>query len=319
MSDRRSPLAERLYLRVAAPILSRVGQLRRDVDSLMVEVGRLHTRALQSAEISTLAEAEFSVFSQFGDDGIIHYLTQRVPLGERWFVEFGVEDYRESNTRYLATSGGWQGLILDGGDQHIRFAEESGLRMMRGLQAAQEFITADNINGIFAAHHVPEDLALLSIDIDGNDYWVLEALTHSRPRILIVEYNSIFGPEHAVTVPYRPDFSRAQAHHSLLYFGASLAALCDLAGGKGYRFVGSNSAGINAYFVREDVAGNLPGLTAAEGWVRSLHRESRGCDGAPTYLDPHTEGLALLRELPLVDVRSGQILRIGRLFGADGA
>ena len=164
------------------------------------------------------------------------------------------------------------------------------------------FVTKENIDAALVDAGFVGDIGLLSIDIDGNDYWVLEAITSIKPRIIVAEYNSTFGPTQAVTVPYDPTFNRLQAHHSGLYFGASLPALCHLAERKGYRFVGSNSAGINAFFVRDDVVGTLPTLRPEDGWVESVVRESRDHTGRLTYLDSHVDRLSLIADLPVYDV-----------------
>ena len=103
------------------------------------------------------------------------------------------------------------------------------------------------------------DLGLLHIDLDGNDYWIWKQIDKFAPRILILEYNSVFGSENSWTVPYQADFYRFNAHYSGLYWGASLPALVELSSAKGYDLVGCNSAGNNAYFVRKDV-NTLPGL-----------------------------------------------------------
>jgi hypothetical protein len=99
-----------------------------------------------------------------------------------------------------------------------------------------------------------------------------------------MEYNSVFGDEKPWTIPYQPDFYRTNAHHSNLYFGASIQSLCDLANEKGYIFVGSNSAGNNAYFVKKDLVKDLKQLTAKEGYIKSQFRESRDADGRLTYI-----------------------------------
>jgi hypothetical protein len=158
------------------------------------------------------------------------------------------------------------------------------------------------------------DIGLLSIDIDGNDYWVLDAIDAVTPRILVLEYNSIFGPERALTIPYDPTFLRTRAHYSGLYFGASLAAFCQLLAKRGFRFVGSGSAGVNAFFVRADLAAGLPTLTSQDGWVESRHRESRDAHGRLTYVDRHVDRLRLIADLPLYDLDHGTTKKIGAIF-----
>jgi hypothetical protein len=182
------------------------------------------------------------------------------------------------------------------------------------VEAVSAFVTRDNIDGLISGAGIRGDVGLLSIDIDGNDYWILDAIEVVSPRILIVEYNSNFGPDVAVTIPYDEGFCRTVPRFHNVYYGASLGALCDLADRRGYAFVGSNSAGVNAFFVRRDVLGGLPSLKAQEGYVVSRVRESRGLDGALTYVRRVEDRLRLIADLPLYETRSGRTLKIGDLF-----
>ena len=266
-----------------------------------VAIGRRESDRVR-AECAGLQDAEFKVFSARGEDGIIQYLISRVPISDAVFVEIGVEDYRESNTRFLLQNNGWRGLILDCGRAHLAFLRSSSLARKYRIEGRSIFVTRDNVDAAIVGRGFVGDIGLLSIDIDGNDYWIFEAITSIKPRIIVAEYNSTFGARRALTIPYDPAFNRFHAHSSGLYFGASLPALCHLADRKGYRFVGSNSAGINAFFVREDVVGTLPQLRPEDGWVESVVRESRDHTGRLTYVDSHVDRLALIADLPIYDV-----------------
>jgi hypothetical protein len=145
------------------------------------------------------------------------------------------------------------------------------------------------------------DIGLLSIDIDGNDYWVWQAINVISPRIVICEYNSVFGRNNPVSVPYGEQFNRTVAHHSNLYFGASLKALCLLGEQKGYVFVGSNSAGSNAFFVRKDFALNVSAMDCQTGYVKSKFRESRNERGHLTYVSGN-DRIKLIENLRVIDV-----------------
>jgi len=275
---------------------------------------RVRDRALED-----LRDAEFSVFSQWGEDGILQYLVSHMGIGVDTFVEIGVQDYTECNTRFLLCNDNWCGLIIDAGTAHRETLDRDGLRWRFTIEAASAWVTRENVQGLIADAGIRGDIGLLSLDIDGNDYWVLEtALSDIAPGIIVVEYNSAFGAERAITVPYRADFDRTRAHVSNLYYGASLAAFDRLLTTKGYRLVVSNSAGNNAFFVREDLAGEFPRTSVADGYVKSRFRESRGPDGALTYLDPHGEGLRLIAELPVVDLETGDQLSIAAALGGEG-
>ena len=279
-------------------------------DELRVAVGRVESRTVRAGSFEDIREAEFHVYSQFGEDGIIQYLLGKVGDVEPRFVEFGVEDYRQANTRFLLEKDGWSGLILDAGTAHERFAGHPRYRWRHPVQTVTAFITKENINHLIAEGGVTGPIGLLSVDIDGNDYWVWEAIDVVVPAIVVVEYNSVFGPDAAITVPYDPAFFRGDAHTSRLYFGASLPALCHLAERKGYVCVGSNSAGNNAFFVRRELAGSLRALSATEAYVRSRFREGFGAGGAYDFRDPHTDGLRAIGDLPVIDVRTGSTVRV---------
>lgn len=273
-----------------------------ELDALRTQLGGMESRLVATLPPSAIRDAEFTVFSQFGEDGILQFLVQRVPVEREIFVEFGVEDYHESNTRFLLVHDNWRGLIIDGGRGHLEYLRSTALGWRHQIDGVSAFIDRDNINDLIRSAGIEGDIGLLSVDIDGNDYWVLERIDVVSPRILSVEYNSTFGPEAAVTVPYDPGFVRSEHHSSSLYWGASLAALTRLANRKGCALVGSNRAGNNAFFVRRDLLGDIPELTVAEAYAASRFRESRGPDGELTYVSDHRDRLALLAEMPLWDL-----------------
>jgi hypothetical protein len=297
--------------------LDRIGRLlsrpQIEMERNRIGTGRLHSR-LVASHARSLREAEFRVFSQFGEDGIIQYLIKRVPISEEFFVEIGVESYRESNTRFLLESNNWAGCIYDAGDAHSRFLRRRGLAWRHQIDSFTRFVDRDNINELMRAAKVPPDLGLLSLDIDGVDYWVLEALSIVQPRILVLEYNSVFGPETKVTVPYDPGFVRSKAHQSFLYWGASLAALDELASSKGYVLAGGNSAGNNAFWVRDDVSSEVSPTTVKETWVDARFRESKDRRGRPTYINDRYDRLQLIREMPVVLVDDGRVDSIASVY-----
>lgn len=188
------------------------------------------------------------------EDGIIQEIFRRVKTTNRTFVEFGVETGSECNPIKLLIEG-WRGLWLDS-QQHCidqiraRFAPyiES-----RNLSVAQAFITAENINSLISQNGVAGEIDLLSIDIDRNDYWVWNAINVIEPRVMVIEYNATLRPPLSLVVPY--DANRTWDGSN--YFGASLEALVRLGRSKGYQLVGCGISGTNAFFVRNDLAGDL--------------------------------------------------------------
>lgn len=274
---------------------------------LQADEASRRVRALPAG--TPLAECEYGIHSQFGEDGILQHLTAHVPLHRRRFVEFGVEDFQEANCRYLMEREPWEGLVLDSAPGLPARLAHDPLHFHRALHVVSAFVTAENIDALISEAGFSGDLGILSIDVDGNDYWIWKALSVATPRIVVVEYNSLFGPSAPATIPYDPAFDRREAHWSWLYAGAGLAALCALGEEKGYAFVGSNCAGNNAFFVRKDVLGSLRPLGAREGWVESTFREARDAHGEHTWLSGRAR-LEPIGQMPLVDVVTGRRLLV---------
>ncbi len=264
-------------------------------------LGRIEARGTASDGSGALADYEFRVFSQWGEDGIIQHLLKCVEIERKIFVEFGVSDYLESNTRFLLVNNNWTGLVMDASEECIAQVRQSAISWQHTLFAVPAFVTRDNINELITARGISGEIGLLSIDIDGNDYWIWEAIDAISPVIVVIEYNHRFGRDRAVTIPYDEKFRRGEKY-PLIYFGASLAALCRLAARKGYALVGCNSNGLNAFFVRSDhKPDSLEELNAAEGYVEGKFTESRDEEGNFTSVSP-VEETRVLFSLPLVDV-----------------
>ncbi len=265
----------------------------------------------KASEVRSIQETEFRVFSQFGEDGIIQFLISNIPIPNKTFVEFGVEDYTESNTRFLLVNDNWSGLVIDGSQSNIDSIKNDSHYWRHELTPLSAFITRDNINSLIASRF-SGDLGLLSMDIDGNDYWIWEAINVVSPRIVVCEYNSLFGNKHRISIPYRDDFLRQKAHFSYLYFGASLGALCMLAEKRGYCFVGCNSAGNNAFFVRKDVIGDLRVVSLEEGYVTSKFRESRDANDKMNFVSG-ADRLKLIESMSVFDFKTGQMVKFSSL------
>jgi hypothetical protein len=296
----------RQLFRTVSALDNKTRQLSSQIDDLRLLMGRgLALQASAKGILENLHDAEFKVCSQFGDDGIIQYLIRHIGFTEeeKTFIEFGVENYTEANTRFLLQNDNWRGLIFDGNPENIQSVKNENLYWRHDLTAVAAFVDRDNINALFESHGFTGKVGVLSIDIDGNDYWVWEAVKAVDPVVAIVEYNSVFGAQHAITVPYNPRFQRTPAHPSNLYWGASLGALYRLAQKKGYAFVGCNSAGNNAYFVKKERVGKLKVESVASGYVLSKFRESRDSQGNLTYLSG-AQRMKAIAEMPVVDVES---------------
>ncbi len=193
-----------------------------------------------------LSSFEESIYSQNGEDGIIREIFKRIGTDSKYAVEFGVEDGSECNTRLLKEKH-WNVLQMDGGEDNP-------------ASIKKEFITAENINDLFKKYKVPEDLDLLSIDIDFNDFYVWRAIDSKyRPRLIVAEYNASVPPSLAKTVQYD---RKGMWDGSSDYFGASLLAQYRLGKQKGYSLVYCDKRGVNAFFVRNDLlSDSLPAKT----------------------------------------------------------
>lgn len=288
--------------------------IRKEVEETKLLTARqLVLQLEQLSAAKGINSAEFKVFSQFGEDGIIQFILMNGDIKNDTFIEFGVQDYIESNTRFLLINNNWKGLVFDGSAEYINLIQHSQECWRHDLTAVHAFITKDNINDLFSSHGYSGEIGILSVDIDGNDYWVLKEVNVVDPEILILEYNSCFGVERAVTVPYREDFQRTKAHYSNLYWGASLKALHMAATDKGYSFLGCNSNGNNAFFVRNDRLGNLTPVSLEAGYRESRFRESRGRDGRLTYLGGR-QRLEPIKDMSLYDVEEGTTITVADLI-----
>lgn len=278
-------------------------------DHTLMLLGQLHCRHMASSPICNIHDAEFKVYSQNGEDGIIQYLISQIPIGHDIFIEFGVQDYTESNTRFLLKQNNWSGLVVDGSAEAVRFIQNDDIYWRFDLTAKEAFITKENINQLISEYTTEKDIGLLSVDIDGNDYWVWDSIDVVQPRIVVCEYNACFGDKLAVTIPYKEDFYRTNAHSSNLYYGASLKAMVMLAEKKGYIFAGCNRSGSNAFFVRNDVANNIKAVTLEEGFVGNKTRESRNEDGSLSYLRGK-DRLKAIAKMELFDLETEKLFKI---------
>jgi hypothetical protein len=289
--------------RILNLVYSEIKRISSAISRLQESVGRLELRQIESlGNDKNIIENEFRVFSQWGEDGIIQYLVRNIEIRHKIFVEFGVQNYIESNTRFLLINNNWSGLVIDGNPEEVIYIKNDPIYWQYNIKAINAFITTDNINQIFLDNGIQGDIGLLSIDIDGNDYWIWEAINSINPAIIVCEYNFRFGADKAVTVPYNPGFIRTKSHHSNIYFGASLRALCLLAESKGYSFIGCNSAGINAFFVRKEIKPDyIREMSVEDGYVEGKFRESRNQEGELIFLNLEEEK-KLLESLPLIAV-----------------
>jgi len=273
------------------------------LDELKINQGLILSALNETRNSTSLTDYEFKVFSQWGEDGIIQYLSAVIEMKHKTFIEFGVESFMEANCRFLLMKDNWSGYVIDASSSNIANLKKSYFYWKYQIEAVEAFVTKDNINDLLAKSCFDEDVGILSIDIDGNDYFVLEAINAVRPRILICEYNAVFGAR-KISVPYEPDFFRTRKHYSNLYWGASLSAITFLANKKGYSLVGTNRSGCNAFFVRNDLLNEkVKVLTAEEAFLPSTIRQSRDKQGNLSYL-AGDDRLKAIKGLRVVNVET---------------
>jgi hypothetical protein len=241
-----------------------------------------------------ISRFEFRAHSQNGEDGILLYVFTLIGTSNRRFVEIGVEDGRECNTANLSLNFCWTGLLVDRDAGDVQRARAFYAERGADVRVEHCHVTRENVNEILVRNGMTGDIDLLSVDIDGNDYWVWEAVEAVNPRVVIVEYNSTLGWERPIVVEYDPDFARFEKHESGFYHGASLAALEKLGNRKGYCLVGCELAGVNAFFVRRDATrGRLAEVPVDEAYVPMYGRIPFGSA---------TEQFGRISHLPFVEV-----------------
>lgn len=196
----------------------------------------------------------FKVYSQNDEDGIIEEIFDRIGTTNKKFVEFGVQNGLESNCHYLLHKG-WSGLWLEGSENYVREIVVRFLPVIKTqqLRVLHAFITRDNINDAIAAGGIGGEIDLLSVDIDGNDYYVWKAINVVQPRVVVIEYNAKFPPNYSWKMAY----NEKHVWDGSDWQGASLKALELLGRDLGYQLVGTNLSGSNAFFVKKELAGNL--------------------------------------------------------------
>ena len=202
------------------------------------------------ADPKRLNRYEYNVFSQSGEDGILEEIFKRIETTNKFFVEFGVSNGLENCTAALLLAG-WKGRWIEGSDTFYKQIQKNFKVYIENKQLSVQnaFITAENIESLFANLEVPKDFDLLSIDIDGNDFWVWKAIKKYNPRVVVIECNPFYGPTLPWTMKYNPehDWDRST------YFGASVKALEILGKEKGYTLVGCSIMGNDTFFVRNDL------------------------------------------------------------------
>ena len=260
-----------------------IASLEPDIKMLPAIVRKLYLEDAELPHPYDLLSERFGYRSQNEEDGLLLALFKRIGTTDRRCVEIGC-GLNGGNSGFLVGECGWSGLMVDA-DRHkietikIRYAGHAVI-------ANKHRVTRENVNTIVEMHGFAGPLDFLSLDIDGNDYWVWEALTACSPRVVALEFNWLFGPERSVSIPYDPEF-RLDRVATRAYRGASLSALTHLAQRKGYRLVASER--VNAFYMRNDVAPDIPAIPVSRGY-----RAPKGMDLDDVFTKIDQAGLKLV-------------------------
>jgi hypothetical protein len=219
-------------------------------------------------------------FSQNGEDGIIDVLRSQLLSSNRFFIEIGAADGMQNNSSWLAVAEQYNGLMIEGNHRLTERARRMIATHSIGVECLNIFVSKTNVHQLksLAFHSNPD---VFSLDIDGIDYYIASAIVEGgfRPKIFVVEYNSVYGSERSVTIPYKDDFVFTKAHPTHLYYGVSIAAWRNFFSHNGYRFVTVDRKGVNAFFVdpayfNEDFLNSIRGLEFSENIYQ--YRKFRG-------------------------------------------
>ena len=206
--------------------------------------------AARNIDLTAPASWEFSGLSQNGEDGILDVLRKQLLKRNRYFVEIGAADGIENNSGWLLIAEKYSGLLIEGSAFLVERATRTVVGYSIGAEIHEMFVTVESVREIksMAFHHDPD---VFSLDIDGNDYHIAKAIMDSgfRPKIFVVEYNSVYGPDRSETIAYKDDFVFTKAHPSHLYYGVSISAWRKFFHSHGYRFITVDQNGVNGFFV----------------------------------------------------------------------
>lgn len=265
------------------------------------------TSHLRHIDATRPASWEFSGFSQNGEDGIIDYLCSRLLRPNRYFIEIGAANGLENNTTWLALARRYGGLMIDGDPSKIAECRATFQRMNWALELESLIVNRDTFRDV-ARLALVSNPDVFSLDIDSMDYHVARAAVEAgfRPKIAIVEYNSVFGPDRAVTVPYSADFNRHRAHKSGYYYGVSVVGLRRLFEARGYQFVTVEQNGLNAFFAdpMEFEAGFLAAVRGTAYRENIVHRRESRSGWVQQY--------EVIKHLPLDEIEESVEVSLAR-------
>lgn len=257
-----APVLHALQSRIARP-LPAIATIEQNVLSLLYK-----EQYEMKRPPLTFKDVGFRIHSQHEEDGILNFIFSLIGTTGKRCIEICAGDGIECNTANLIINHRWIGLLVDGNDVNVekarRFYADNLDTKFWPPAIIKEWVTKDNVNEIIREHGFAGQIDLLSLDIDGVDYWLWQEISCISPRVVVLEFNHLWGSGASVTVPYQEDFVAEFTEYGSDYAGASLPAFVKLGKEKGYRLVGTNAIATNAFFVRDDIACDwLPEVDAA--------------------------------------------------------
>lgn len=295
--------------KLIAKFQSKLKKEREEIVFALGQTSIISSRAA-SHKFENLWDAEVKVYSQWGEDGILDFIFSKLGVLKPRVIEVGAGNFSECNSRFLAEFLNASVVAIDNRPDLIAEIDRSDLRWKTHIKGIQTWVTTKNINNLISeGHEFMGGVDLLSLDLDGNDYWILKEADLNSIKVVVLEYNPLFGSQKALTVLEEDSFDRTQKHYSWLYYGASLKAYVELMAEKGFKFIGTNRVGNNAFFVVNFSAHLVPFSPNSED-VRYFDwriRESRDETVRLNYLSG-LERQAEIATLPLLDINENEVI-----------
>ena len=290
------------------PSESRESQLRLGQSSI------LSSRAMSNG-FKNLWDAEVKVFSQWGEDGILDYLVSRLDIHKPKFLEIGAGNFDECNSRFMAENLNASVVAVDGRSDLLSNIDASEIKWKSHILGIETWVTPNNINELISQGRAfMGGIDVFSLDLDGNDYWILQEADLNNVKVVVVEYNPLLGRTHEVTVPREDSFDRTSKHESWLYYGASLLAFVGELKKKGFTFVGTNRVGNNAFFVSSGDARLIPFHPdpSNPSFYDWRIRESRDSEGNLNFLSGPARYSAM-GNMPVLDLRTNKMTSVAEI------
>ena len=283
----------------------------------MIGVSSVLSSSAAKNSFKDLWDAEVRVYSQWGEDGILNYLHNSIGIAKPKILEVGAGNFTECNSRFAAEFRNASVYAVDMREDLRKKVEESPLYWRNNLFCEEIFVTTENANSILQrAMNSMNGIDTLSLDLDGNDYWILDVLKLNGVKIVVCEYNPLFGSKFAITVPVNNSFDRTQEHFSWLYYGMSLKAAIKVMKSKGFTFIGTNRVGSNAFFLSNDCVEKfeleVPDQSSLEKFIDWRVREGRNKNGELSYLTQESAKLTI-GDCIVQDIESSTLYKIKEL------